>query len=203
MVGKRLFDILCASLGTLSFLPVLLVISCLILLEDGGPVFFRQVRLGKDKKPFTIIKFRSMHDGKVTRVGRWIRSTGLDEVMQFINVLKGEMSMVGPRPLTDEDVMRLGWNNSQVMRFQSRPGITGLSQLYAGKGARVSAFLDQRYNESNSFTLDLTIIGLSLLVNLLGKRRVKNMLSELRHAKRANKRHGRRLDKEHEYSSQG
>lgn len=199
MSDKRIFDIVCASLGAFTFLPVLLLISCMILIEDGGPVFFRQVRLGKEKRPFTIIKFRSMRNGNITRVGKWIRSTGLDEVMQFINVLKGEMSMVGPRPLTSQDVNRLGWDDNRVKRFQVKPGITGLSQLYAGKGARVSAFLDQCYTERNTLTFDLTIIGLSLLVNLFGKRRVKAMLARLRRSKTATKRRSRKSQTDSQY----
>lgn len=195
MSYKRAFDIVCASAGALVFFPVLVSIAVMIRIEDGGPVFFKQERLGRDKRPFSIIKFRSMRDGKVTAVGRWIRSTGLDEVMQFINVLKGDMSMVGPRPLTLDDAHRLGWDDDGRARFSVKPGITGLSQLYAGKGVRVSAFLEQKYIERASFTLDMKIIALSFLVNLFGKRRIKLWLARAR--KRSNR---KRLTPEPGYS---
>ena len=80
------------------------VIAAAIVLEDGWPVLFRQERLGRRRRPFTILKFRSMRDGRITRVGRMLRATGLDELPQFINILRGEMSAVGPRPLTESDV---------------------------------------------------------------------------------------------------
>lgn len=177
---KRLFDLLFASSGVLLFSPLLLLIALLIKLEDGGPVFFSQRRLGSGLRPFTIYKFRSMRNDKVTRVGRWIRATGLDEALQFFNVLKGEMSMVGPRPLTEYDIRRLGWFGSDNARFALKPGITGLSQLYAGRGLRVSAFLDQIYIERASLLLDMRIIFFSFLINLMGKRRVKAMLARHR-----------------------
>ena len=80
-----------------------------------------------------------MRDGKVTRVGRWLRQTGLDELPQLVNIYRGEMSVVGPRPLTPEDVERLGWNASHFdWRFGSKPGITGLSQLLSGRGVAAS-----------------------------------------------------------------
>ena len=84
-------------------------IAAAILLLDGRPVLFRQTRLGRGRRPFTILKFRSMRDGEVTALGRVLRSTGLDELPQLVNVLDGELSAVGPRPLTEADVQRLGW----------------------------------------------------------------------------------------------
>ena len=86
------------------------VIAAAILLDDGRPVLFRQERLGHRRRPFHILKFRSMRDGRVTRVGRVLRATGLDELPQFVNILRGDMSAVGPRPLTADDVARLGWS---------------------------------------------------------------------------------------------
>jgi len=84
-------------------------ISAAVWLEDGAPILFRQTRLGLDRRPFTILKFRSMRDDKVTRIGGLIRATGLDELPQFVNILRGDMSAVGPRPLTAVDAARLGW----------------------------------------------------------------------------------------------
>src|SRR5687767_15494704 len=80
-----------------------------VLVDDGGPVRFRPPRLGRRRRPFSILKIRTMRDGRVTRVGTALRATGLDEIPQFLNILSGEMSAVGPRPLTEADVRRLGW----------------------------------------------------------------------------------------------
>lgn len=190
MVTKRLFDITVAVIGALCFSPLFLFIAFLIWFEDGGPLFFRQQRMGRGMRPFTIYKFRSMRHGEVTRVGRWIRSTGLDEALQFINVLRGEMSMVGPRPLTAEDIHRLGWSGADVQRFDIAPGITGLSQLYAGKGARVSRFLEGKYAASSSLKMDLKIIVMSFFINLFGKRRVKSLLARYRSWQRLRRRGG-------------
>jgi len=107
-LAKRCFDATGAVCGLLAFGPVMIAIAAAISL-DGQPVFFRQPRLGYRRRPFTILKFRSMADGEVTRVGRVLRATGLDELPQFINILRGEMSTVGPRPLTEETVTRVGW----------------------------------------------------------------------------------------------
>src|SRR5688572_2915166 len=135
MSTSRRMDILGASAGLLVFSPVMAVIAAAIWLEDRGPVLFRQERLGRDRRPFTILKFRSMRDGRVTRIGRLSRTTGLDELPQFINILRGEMSAVGPRPLTAEDVHRLGWTTAEFdFRWQRRPGLTGLAQM-AGSGS--------------------------------------------------------------------
>src|SRR6187455_2049147 len=109
MRGKRGFDVIGATGGLLFFAPVCLLIAIAIVLEDGRPVLFRQERLGERRRRFTILKFRSMRNGRVTRVGRFLRGTGLDELPQFVNVLRGEMSAVGPRPLIEADVLRLGW----------------------------------------------------------------------------------------------
>src|SRR5262245_58428785 len=109
MRSKRVFDLVGATGGLLFFSPIGVLVAAAILLEDGGPVLFRQRRLGAGGRRFMILTFRSRRDGRVTRVGRLIRATGLDELPQFINVLRGEMSAVGPRPLVDADVARLGW----------------------------------------------------------------------------------------------
>lgn len=191
---KRLFDVILATLGFSLLLPLLILIALLIWLEDGRPILFTQQRIGKNQRPFRIYKFRSMCKGKVTRIGQWIRNTGLDEVWQFINVLNGSMSLVGPRPLTAEDVQRLDLHRDR--RFEQRPGITGLSQLYAGKGLRVSCWLDEYDRQHASLWLDLKIIGLSALINLLGKQRVKAWLQRWRaHKRRQRQRAYQRLNK--------
>jgi lipopolysaccharide/colanic/teichoic acid biosynthesis glycosyltransferase len=123
--SKRLFDLAGACAGLVVFAPAMAVIAMAILLDDGAPLLFTQPRLGYRRRPFSILKFRSMRDGRVTRVGRILRATGLDEVPQFINILRGDMSGVGPRPLTPADVDRLGWTGAEVeFRWQVKPGLT-------------------------------------------------------------------------------
>src|SRR5476649_1328362 len=99
---RRLFDLLGALGGLVFFAPVLALAATAILADDGRPILFRQPRLGRGRRLFTILKLRSMRDGRVTRVGRLLRATGLDELPQFVNILRGDMSAVGPRPLTEE-----------------------------------------------------------------------------------------------------
>src|SRR5260221_12330675 len=113
MIPRRWLDVVGAAAGLLVFSPVMAAISAAVWWEDRGPILFRQVRLGRDRRPFTILKFRSMRDGRVTRIGRLLRGTGLDELPQFVNILRGDMSAVGPRPLTAADVERLGWATPQ------------------------------------------------------------------------------------------
>src|SRR5437870_12609086 len=98
---KRAFDIAGACAGLLVFAPVMAIAIVAVVIDDGLPAFFRQQRLGYRRRPFSILKIRTMRDGRTTRVGRALRATGLDEIPQFINILSGEMSAVGPRPLTD------------------------------------------------------------------------------------------------------
>ena len=112
-LARRVFDMGFALIGCHVFAPFFLVASGLIKLEDGGPVLFRQERIGRERQPFGILKFRTMRSGNVTRVGKWLRATGLDETAQFLNVLRGDMSMVGPRPLTQADIERLGWTGKE------------------------------------------------------------------------------------------
>jgi len=148
---KRVFDLLGASLLLILGAPLLLVIAVAIRLEGPGPVFFRQTRVGRDGRPFRIVKFRTMvvgadalkeslrelneatglfkiaDDPRITRVGGVVRRSCLDEVPQLFNVLKGEMSLVGPRPLIpEEDCKIVGW---QRVRLQTAPGMTGHWQV--------------------------------------------------------------------------
>ena len=167
-------DLVVSGLGTVLYAPFFAACAGAIYLEDGGPVLFRQDRLGRDRVGFSICKWRTMRGGQVTRVGRWLRSTGLDETAQFFNVLRGDMSMVGPRPLTQDDVDRLDWNDRAYdIRFAVRPGITGLAQLFGGKTSRHSFALDRLYIRRRSALLDLYLIGLSFAANLMGKKRVR------------------------------
>ena len=126
MSFKRAFDLAGACAGLLVFAPVMAIVMVVVLLDDGWPVLFRQTRLGYRRRPFSIVKIRTMRDGRTTRVGRVLRATGLDEVPQFLNILSGEMSAVGPRPLTEDDVRRLGWTGVEYdFRWGQKPGLTG------------------------------------------------------------------------------
>ena len=177
MWWKKAFDLTAAVTGLLVLGGLLAAIALLILLLDGRPVLFRQERLGLGKQPFAIYKFRTMRDGNITRSGRWLRQTGLDELAQIFNILRGEMSVVGPRPLTAADVVRLGWDDvAHAARWSLKPGITGLAQLYGGRGARVSWLMDTAYRRRVSLWLDVKIVLLSFAVNVLGKRRVRQFL---------------------------
>jgi lipopolysaccharide/colanic/teichoic acid biosynthesis glycosyltransferase len=182
---KRLFDLVGALGGLLAFSPVMAVIAGAIVLEDGWPVLFRQERLGRRRRPFIMLKFRSMRDGRITRVGRLLRATGLDELPQFINILRGDMSAVGPRPLTEADVARLGWMAPRYdFRWQVLPGLTGLAQVTAARSGRLSLSLDRRYVARQSLSLDLRLVAVSFAINALGKRRVRRILVRWRRARR-------------------
>ena len=179
--GKRALDLLAAGIACAVLAPAGAAIAVTAWLEDRGPPLFLQARVGQRRQPFTIIKFRSMRARQVTRVGRWLRQTGLDELPQLLNVCSGQMSLVGPRPLTASDIQRLGWGSpSQDWRFDARPGITGLSQLLAGGGARASLRLDRFYLQRQSLPLDLQLIALSFAVNLVGKRPIRRVFRLIR-----------------------
>ncbi len=175
--GKRALDVLVAGTACAVFAPVMVAVSLAVWLEDGGPPLFAQSRVGRSRNPFTLVKFRSMRNAQVTSMGQWLRRTGLDELPQFVNVVRGDMSVVGPRPLTSQDVERLGWAGpDHDWRFTARPGITGLAQLLAGRGARSSARLDRLYLRRESLLLDLQLIALSFAVNIAGKSKVRRFL---------------------------
>lgn len=175
--GKRALDLAVAGTACLVFAPVIAGVAVASWLEDGGPPLFLQSRLGRRRHPFTVLKLRSMRNNEVTRVGRWLRRTGIDELPQFVNVWRGEMSVVGPRPLTGQDVKRLGWGGPEHdWRFAANPGITGLSQLLAGRGARLTQRLDQLYLRRQSLSLDVQLIALSFMVNVLGKPTVRRWI---------------------------
>ncbi|CAN8142761.1 Uncharacterized sugar transferase EpsL [uncultured Thiomicrorhabdus sp.] len=171
---KRLFDMLLIVLSLPILLPVLLVVALLVRLKLGSPILFKQVRPGKDAKPFTMMKFRSMTDEKdeqgellpdsvrLTKFGKLLRSTSLDELPGLWSVLKGDMSLVGPRPLLMEYVPL--YSQKQFRRHRVRPGITGWAQVN-GRNAiswEQKFEYDVWYVDHRSLWLDIKIIYLTL-----------------------------------------
>ena len=153
------------------------LIAAAVVLDDGWPVLFRQSRLGYRRRPFSILKFRSMRDGTVTRVGRVLRATGLDEIPQFVNILRGDMSAVGPRPLTEADVQRFGWSGTEFdFRWSQRPGLTGLAQIVGARAVEESLEFDRVYIARWRPLLDCRLIALSFAVNAFGKARVQRWI---------------------------
>jgi undecaprenyl phosphate N,N'-diacetylbacillosamine 1-phosphate transferase len=179
--GKRTLDVLAAGTACALFAPAAAAVVVATWLDDRGPPLFLQDRVGRRRVPFTIFKFRSMRNQQVTRVGQWLRRTGVDELPQFLNVCRGEMSVVGPRPLTGDDLRRLGWTDARTdWRFATKPGITGLSQLFGGRGARASLRLDRLYLRRQSLALDAQLIALSFAANVVGKRMLRRLVRAAR-----------------------
>ena len=173
---KRLFDLIVSIAGLILLAPMFIVILFLILLFDRWPVFFIQSRLGKNLVPFNIIKFRTMKSGisksseddeiRQTIIGRILRKTSIDELPVLINVLKGEMSLVGPRPLLLKYKDR--FNKYQNRRHEILPGITGLAQIQGRNEISWSKKFDYdiHYVETQSFVMDLKILYKTLIAVL-------------------------------------
>lgn len=188
--SKRLFDLFASLLLFIIASPIMLVTAICIFIEDGAPIFYRQERVGKDGLPFMVLKFRSMwndaekgmnpqwaktNDPRTTRVGRIIRKLRIDELPQIINVLKGEMSFVGPRPerpfFVEQLCEEVPYYNE---RHTIKPGITGLAQVRYQYGASVEDSIqklqyDLYYVKNNSLFLDFLIMLETLQVVLFGK----------------------------------
>lgn len=171
--GRSLIDASVSAVGLVVLSPALALASALILVDDGAPLLFRQERLGQGRTPFMLLKLRTMRDGRVTRAGKWLRTTGLDEAPQFWNVVRGEMSVVGPRPLTTHDVVRLGWHGREHdIRFLAKPGLTGPVQVMGAISAADSLALEREYLARRSAALDLVIVVATSAILVLGKDRV-------------------------------
>lgn len=170
---KRVADFVISLISILILSPLLLALSLIILIADGTPVLYKQQRIGKDEKLFTIYKFRTMKNG--TRVaasgdlteseaqiipgGRLLRKLSLDELPQLFNILKGDMSLIGPRPLIPEetDIHEL---RQQYNVYSVRPGLTGLAQINGRDrlSSEEKALLDKEYVENCGVTADLAIL---------------------------------------------
>ncbi|HOF57365.1 MAG TPA: sugar transferase [Syntrophorhabdaceae bacterium] len=174
MVIKRCFDIVASLFGLILFSPVMLTAAFMIRLSMGSPVYFRQQRPGYKGIPFQLVKFRTMKpvclDGfndqsdevRLTKMGRFLRRTSLDELPEFWNVLKGEMSIVGPRPLLMDYLPR--YSSEQARRHDVKPGITGWAQVN-GRNAitwEERFKLDVWYVDNRSFFLDMKILWMTL-----------------------------------------
>lgn len=179
---KRALDIVVSLLVLTLGAPLFLIPALLIKRESPGPVFFLQTRVGRDGKPFRMIKFRTMHmsmsgdapkprsarDPRVTRIGRWLRRYSLDELPQVLNVLRGEMSIVGPRPEMPFIVDSYGPLERE--RLRAKPGLTGLWQISYARGEAIHENLDYDiyYIEHQSLLLDVVIIALTLFAVVKG-----------------------------------
>jgi len=184
---KRLFDVFLSSAGIIGSSPLWLIFSLAIKLEDRGPVFYTQERVGKQGKPFWTIKFRSMvpdaekhtgaiwaseNDPRVTKVGQLLRSTAMDELPQLWNIFKGDMSFVGPRAERPELVEQFSKRiKNYHNRFFVAPGLTGLAQVYGNYDTPPHQKLryDLLYIKNYSFLFDLKLIFLSFWITFRGK----------------------------------
>lgn len=191
---KRFFDICLSSAALVVLSPLLLVIAILIYLEDKGPVIYSQTRIGKDGRAFKLYKFRSMcvdadeklkdlqelnerdgpvfkikNDPRVTKVGKFIRKTCIDELPQLVNIIKGDMSIVGPRPPLPNEVEQ--YNSYQKQRLLVVPGLTCYWQIQKGEETTFDEWveLDLKYIKERSILLDFRLILLTFKVILSGK----------------------------------
>jgi lipopolysaccharide/colanic/teichoic acid biosynthesis glycosyltransferase len=191
--AKRLLDLLLSGSGLIASAPLWAVIAGLIKLQDGGPVFFSQERVGRHGRIFRALKFRSMtvdaeaktgpiqsgeHDPRVTRLGRLLRATAMDELPQLWNIFRGDMSFVGPRALRPGEIDVNGRGVLErledVPGFRERtavvPGLTGVAQIYASRDIvrRHKFRYDKLYIRRQSFWLDVKLIALSFWITFRG-----------------------------------
>ena len=195
-IFKKVIDFSFALLLTIIFLPLFIIISILIKLDSEGKVLFVQQRSGKDEKPFNMYKFRTMHrnndvrdfkkENEVTKIGEFLRKTSLDELPQLINILKGEMSFVGPRPWIED--YRMFFNKNQKRRLEVLPGLTGLAQVSGRNDISIKEKidLDIHYVDHISLFMDINILFKTVLEVLKksgsdqSKSAIKQELEELK-----------------------
>lgn len=189
---KRLLDFIISLIALLVFSPLLIVIAILIKLDSPGPIFFIQKRPGKNMKLFNIYKFRTMvkdalkyqkvgvevkgDDFRITPLGKILRRFKIDELAQLLNVLKGDMSLVGPRPTLPEYIEH--YENWELRRFEVKPGLTGLAQINGNiylERQEKSAY-DIKYIEQMSFITDMKIILKTVAIVLFGEDKFVNKL---------------------------
>ena len=175
---KSFLDFVLSIIFLALLLPILLGLSCAVLFLMGSPIFFKQERIGKNNKPFIMYKFRTMREPKdgenrllsdadrVTKLGTFLRKTSLDELPEIINVIKGEMSLVGPRPLLDLHLEL--FDENQKRRHDVKPGMTGLAQVMGRQSLSFTqrTNLDVKYVDNLSLWLDIKIIVKTILVVL-------------------------------------
>ncbi|MGY6766174.1 sugar transferase [Faecalibacterium prausnitzii] len=178
---KRVIDLLGSTIGLIVFSPVLILIAILIKLSSKGPIFFKQERLGKAGRTFEIIKFRTMvvnaenlgsglfvkseNDNRITKVGKVLRATSLDELPQLFNVFLGEMSLVGPRPPVPHHPYKFEeYSEFQRKRFEMKPGMTGLAQVTVRNSVPWDKRIikDVEYVEKFNIWLDIKIIFITI-----------------------------------------
>ena len=190
---KRAFDVTLSGIGLLASSPLWALLALLIKLEDGGPVFYVQQRSGLNGAPFDVRKFRSMipdaeaqvraiqateHDPRVTRVGRMLRATAMDELLQLWNIFRGDMSFTGPRALRPGEIESLGGGQVELLedvpgfaeRASVRPGLTGIAQIYAPRDIprRLKFRYDLLYVRRQSVWLDVRLVLLSFWITIRG-----------------------------------
>ena len=172
---KRIIDIICSLIGLIILSPIFLIVSILVYIKLGSPIFFTQERVGKDGKIFKMIKFRTMLDStnkfgellndeeRLTPFGKKLRTTSLDELTELINVLKGEMSLVGPRPLLVEYIPL--YSKHQFRRHEVNPGITGWAQVNGRNSIdwKTKFNLDVEYVDKFNLIMDIKILFLTVL----------------------------------------
>lgn len=175
-IYKRILDIISSLLGLVIGLPIMVVIAILIKIEDRGPIFYTQERLGKNEKKFLVYKMRSMRvdaekhggaqwaqkdDPRVTKIGKFIRKTRIDEIPQLFNILKGDMSLIGPRPERPELTYEFDKEiPGFIERLSIKPGLTGLAQVNGGYDISPKDKLkwDMIYIKNRSILLDISIV---------------------------------------------
>ena len=183
LIAKRTFDILFSLVSLLVSFPLWPIVALAIRIDSTGPILFKQIRVGKDGKRFTMYKFRSMYieacgdrmspkddsDPRITRIGAWLRRYSIDEIPQLLNVLRGDMSIVGPRP--EMPFVVENYTPIQKQRLRARPGITGIWQISAARNAQIHDNLDYDfyYVENQSFLLDIVIIAKTVMSSFSGK----------------------------------